>query len=56
MATIRFSRNLGLLLAGVWLMLYGVFSLFKIVFEGQNAVMGILALVAGVLVIIEYKD
>ena len=41
---------------GVWLMLWGVFHTFNIHFEAENVVMGILALIAGVLVIIEYKD
>jgi len=54
MATIRFSRNLGLMLAGVWLILMGVIQLFEA--KIPTAVMGILALIAGVLVFIEYKD
>jgi hypothetical protein len=54
MATIRFSRNLGLMLAGVWLILMGLIQLFRA--EIPTAVMGILALIAGVLVFIEYKD
>jgi hypothetical protein len=56
MATIRFSRNLGLMLAGLWLILTGVFQLFRITFPAQPTVMGILALIAGILVFIEYKD
>ena len=54
MATIRFSRNLGLMLAGVWLFLMGVIQLFDA--RIPNAVMGILALLAGAFVFIEYKD
>lgn len=56
MATIRISRNLGLLLTGVFLMLFGVLNLFKLMNETWATVLAILALVAGVLVIIEYKD
>jgi hypothetical protein len=56
MATIRFSKNIGLLLTGVWLLLWGEFSIFSITFANYNVIMGILALLAGVLVVIEYKD
>jgi len=56
MATIRISKNLGLLLTGVWLLLYGVFSIFNILPESRGVVLGIIALLAGALVMIEYKD
>jgi len=57
MGTIRISRNLGLMLTGVWLLLTGVFTLWPTLgSEGVKVILGILALVAGVLVFIEYKD
>jgi len=57
MATIRISRNLGLLLAGVWLLLWGVFSLWPTLSSpALTTILAILAIVAGVLVMIEYKD
>ena len=56
MASIRISRNLGLMLTGVWLLLFGVFNLFDVMAESRMKVLSILALVAGVLVFIEYKD
>ena len=58
MGSIRFSRNLGLLLAGVWLILYGLFALFPTLLTGDapRIILGILALVAGVLVFIEFRD
>ena len=57
MGSIRISRNLGLILAGVWLILFGIFSLFKnVLADHQTTILGILALVAGVLVFIEFKD
>lgn len=54
MGSIRISRNLGLMLTGLWLLLYGIFGLFNV--SVSPAVMHILALVAGVLVFLEYKD
>jgi len=46
------KKNLGLLLAGVWLLLHGLITLFSFSFSGLGTVMGILALVAGALLII----
>lgn len=54
MGSIRISRNLGLMLTGLWLILYGVFGLLDV--KVSPAVLSILALIAGVLVFIEYKD
>jgi uncharacterized membrane protein HdeD (DUF308 family) len=45
------------MLAGVWLFLMGVFTLFPTMQgDATRVILGILALVAGVLVFIEYKD
>lgn len=38
---------------GVWLVLYGLDHVIKLSFQYESLVMGILALVAGVLVIIQ---
>ena len=46
------KRNLGLLLAGIWLLFTGLISLFSFSFSGLGTVMGILALVAGGLLIV----
>ncbi len=48
---VRFFRNLGLLLLGIWLILYGVIPLFKIGFPAAGVVLGILAIAAGVLLL-----
>ena len=57
MGSIRISRNLGLLLAGVWLLLWGVFQLWPTLGSpAVSTILAILAIVAGVLVMIEYKD
>ena len=57
MTTIRLTRNLGLLLAGVWLILYGVLLAFPAVqFANSNIVMGLLAFVTGVLIVVDYDQ
>jgi hypothetical protein len=47
----RFSTNPGTALAGVWFLLTGLLSLFNFTFPGQPLVMAVLALIAGVLLI-----
>jgi hypothetical protein len=46
------QRNLGLLLLAVLLILFGLISLFNLHFNGEYIVVGILALAAGVLLIV----
>jgi hypothetical protein len=53
MATITFNKKLGMLLLGVWLILMGAFDLFSLTFAGQKVVMGLLALVAGIILVID---
>ncbi len=53
MATITFSSKFGMLLLGIWLILYGLIALFDLRFNGQNVVMGLLALVAGIIIVID---
>jgi hypothetical protein len=47
------ASNLGLKLLGVWLILYGLFDLFELSFRYDSLLMAILALVAGILIIID---
>jgi hypothetical protein len=47
------ASNLGLKLLGVWLILYGLFDLFALSFRYDSLLMAILALVAGILIIID---
>jgi len=55
MSTIKLSKNLGLLLAGVWLLIYGLLLAFPSVqFANWNVVMGLLAFVTGVLVVVSH--
>ncbi len=46
------TRNLGMLLLAVWLILTGLIALFGVTFEGIGTVMGLIALLAGVLVLL----
>lgn len=46
------TRNLGMLLLAVWLILTGLVALFDVAFEGIGIVMGLLALLAGVLILL----
>ena len=55
MSPIKLSKNLGLLLAGVWLLIYGLILAFPgVQFANWNVVMGMLAFVTGVLVVISH--
>jgi len=53
MATINFNKKLGLLLLGILLILFGMSQLFELTFKYQNFVMGLLALVAGIILVID---
>jgi uncharacterized membrane-anchored protein len=48
----RRERLVGMVLLGIWLLLTGLLALTNTTFEGQGLVMGLLALVAGILVLI----
>lgn len=48
----NFTKNIGMLLLAIWLILTGAFVLFGVVFNGEAMVMGILALVAGIFILI----
>lgn len=45
-------KNVGLLLLGVWLVAQGLISLIGLSFHGMHTLMAVLALVAGILIII----
>ena len=45
------TRNLGMLLLGVWLVISGVVPLINLSFSGLGTLMAVLALAAGVLII-----
>ena len=48
----KFTKNLGFLVLGAWLILDGLSRLIHLSFSGLPLIMAILALVAGVLIII----
>ena len=45
---VKFPRSIGMILLAVWLILTGLIGLFAISFTGIGTVMGVLALAAGI--------
>ena len=48
----RLTRNLGMLLLAVWLILGGLIPLLHLSFSGGSTIMAILAIAAGVLILL----
>jgi hypothetical protein len=48
----KVTRNLGMLLLAVWLVLTGLIPLLNLSFSGLGTVMAILAIAAGVLIVV----
>ena len=48
----KLTRNIGMLLLAVWLILTGVVPLLNLSFSGLGTVMAILAIAAGVLIVV----
>ena len=48
----RLTRNLGMLLLAIWLILTGLMPLLNLSFSGAGTLMAILAIAAGVLLLI----
>ncbi len=49
---LKVTRNLGLLLVGIWFILTGLISLLGLAFAGLGTLMGLLALAAGVALLV----
>jgi hypothetical protein len=49
----RLPNNLGMILLSIWLILWGLIYVLSLSFAGLNLVMGILAIVAGVLLLLK---
>jgi uncharacterized membrane protein HdeD (DUF308 family) len=49
----RLTRRAGIIVLAIWLILTGLIQIFNISFTGEALIMGILAIVAGVLLLIE---
>lgn len=47
----KLASNLGMMLLGIWLVLYGLFPLLNIAFQGQATLLQILAIAAGALIL-----
>lgn len=49
----KLTKNLGMLLLGIWLIVTGLIELTSFSFEGLPLIMAILAIAAGVLILID---
>ena len=48
----RFTKNIGMLLLAIWLILTGLIALFSLSFNGLGVIMGLLAIVAGIFILL----
>jgi uncharacterized protein YhhL (DUF1145 family) len=48
------NMNLGYTLLGIWLIVWGLISLLELNFPFQNVVLGLLAIAAGVLILMKH--
>jgi hypothetical protein len=48
----KLSKNLGMILLSIWLILTGLFALINIQFQGKEIAMAILAIVSGLLLLL----
>jgi hypothetical protein len=48
----RFTKNIGMLLLAIWLILYGLIALFSLSFSGLGVIMGLLAIAAGIFILL----
>ncbi len=48
----RFTKNIGMLLLAIWLILYGLIQVFGLHFNGSEIVLGLLAIAAGIFILI----
>jgi len=54
MSRFRLTKNVGMILLGIWLIMTGLIPLLNLHFEGLALLMTILALAAGVLILVEH--
>jgi hypothetical protein len=50
----RIPENLGMILLAIWLILSGLINLLGLRFTGLGVIMGLLALIAGILILIRW--
>jgi hypothetical protein len=48
----KFTKNLGMLLLGIWLIVTGLIPLLNLSFSGLGTLMAVLAIAAGALIIL----
>lgn len=48
----KFTRNIGMLLLGIWLLVVGLQQLVHLSFSGLDTIMAVVALVAGAFIIL----
>ena len=48
----KLPKNLGLVLLAIWLILWGLLSLLRITFPASDVIMELLAIAAGVLILL----
>ena len=52
MSKLRLTKNLGMVLLGIWLIMTGLIPLLHLNFEGLSLIMAILAIVSGVFILL----
>ena len=52
MSKFKVTKNLGLLLLAIWLILYGLIPMLKVHFDGFPVMMQVLAIVSGILLLL----
>jgi uncharacterized membrane protein HdeD (DUF308 family) len=50
------TERLGFILLGIWLILEGLILLLGLTFAGLNVIMGLLALIAGIIILLRDVD
>jgi hypothetical protein len=49
----KFTKNLGMLLLGIWLIMNGLIPLLNLSFSGLGTLMAVLAIAAGALILVD---
>jgi len=52
MRNMKITRNIGMLLLAIWLILTGLIALFGLSFQALGLIMGLLAIAAGIFILL----
>jgi hypothetical protein len=52
MDKLKLNKNVGFVLLGIWLILYGLIPLLRLNFNGLSTIMEVLAIAAGALILL----